>query len=43
MTLHGESGLGKSTLLNALIAQEPGVEFMGQITLDGHQMDADAR
>ena len=43
MTLHGESGLGKSTLLNALIDQEPGVEFMGQITLDGHRMDADAR
>ena len=43
MTLQGESGLGKSTLLNALIAREPGVEFMGQITLDGHQMDADAR
>ena len=43
MTLQGASGLGKSTLLNALIAQEPGVEFMGQITLDGHQMDADAR
>ena len=43
MTLQGESGLGKSTLLHALIAQEPGVEFMGQITLDGHQMDADAR
>ena len=43
MTLQGESGLGKSTLLHALIDQEPGVEFMGQITLDGHQMDADAR
>ena len=43
MTLQGESGLGKSTLLHALIDQEPGVEFMGKITLDGHQMDADAR
>ena len=43
VTLQGESGLGKSTLLHALIAQEPGVELMGQITLDGHQMDADAR
>ena len=43
MTLQGESGLGKSTLLHALIDQEPGVEFMGQITLDGHQMDVDAR
>ena len=43
MTLQGESGLGKSTLLHALIDQEPGVEFMGQITLDGHQMDAVAR
>ena len=32
MTLQGESGLGKSTLLHALIDQEPGVEFMGQIT-----------
>ena len=41
MTLHGESGLGKSTLLNALIAQEPGVE-LGPDHLDGHQMDADA-
>lgn len=43
MTLQGESGLGKSTLLHALIDQEPGVEFMGQITLDGYQMDSDAR
>ncbi len=43
MTLQGESGLGKSTLLHALIDQEPGVEFMGQVTLDGHRMDADAR
>ena len=43
MTLQGESGLGKSTLLHALIDQEPGVEFMGEVTLDGHRMDADAR
>ena len=39
MTLQGESGLGKSTLLHALIAQEPGVEISGQITLDGSPMD----
>ena len=43
MTLQGESGLGKSTLLHALIDQEPGVEFKGQITLDGKRMDAETR
>jgi len=39
MTLQGESGLGKSTLLHALIAEEPGVEISGQITIDGTPMD----
>ena len=39
MTLQGESGLGKSTLLYALIAEEPGVEISGQITIDGTPMD----
>ena len=39
MTLQGESGLGKSTLLHALIAEEPGVEISGQITIDGTLMD----
>ena len=39
MTLQGESGLGKSTLLHAVIAQEPVVEISGQITLDGSPMD----
>ena len=43
VTLQGESGLGKSTLLHALIDQEPGVEFKGQITLDGKRMDAETR
>ena len=39
ITLQGESGLGKSTLLHALIAEEPGVEISGQITIDGTPMD----
>ena len=39
MTLQGESGLGKSTLLHALIAEEPGVEISGQIIIDGALMD----
>ena len=43
MTLQGESGLGKSTLLHALIAEEPRVEISGQITLDGRPMDPVAR
>ena len=43
MTLQGESGLGKSTLLHALIDQEPGVEISGQITFDGRPMDPSTR
>ena len=39
MTLQGVSGLGKSTLLHALIAEEPGVEISGQITIAGTPMD----
>jgi len=43
MTLEGESGLGKSTLLHALIDQESGVEISGQIILDGNPMDPSNR
>ena len=34
LTFQGESGRGKSTLLHALIHEEPQVELVGQITLD---------
>ena len=43
MTLQGESGRGKSTLLHALIHEEPQVELVGQVTLDGQCMDMSVR
>ena len=43
LTFQGESGRGKSTLLHALIHEEPQVELVGQITLDGQSMDMSVR
>ena len=43
LTFQGESGRGKSTLLHALIHEEPQVELVGQITLDGQCMDMSVR
>jgi ABC-type uncharacterized transport system YnjBCD ATPase subunit len=38
-TIQGPSGLGKSTLLHALIQPEDSVELSGQVTIDGRVMD----
>ena len=38
-TIQGPSGLGKSTLLQALIQPEDSVELSGQVTMDGRAMD----
>ena len=38
-TIQGPSGLGKSTLLQALIQSEDSVELSGQVTMDGRAMD----
>ena len=43
LTLQGESGRGKSTLLHALIHEEPQVELVGQVTLDGQCMNMSVR
>lgn len=39
LTIKGPSGLGKSTLLHALIQPEDSVELSGQVTIDGRVMD----
>ena len=39
LTVRGVSGLGKSTLLNALVMVEPGVQIEGRVQLDGQLMD----
>jgi len=38
-TIQGPSGLGKSTLLHALIQPEDSVELSGQVSIDGRVMD----
>ena len=38
-TIQGPSGLGKSTLLQALIQPEDSVELSGQVMMDGRVMD----
>lgn len=43
LTLQGESGRGKSTLLHALIHEEPQVELVGQVRLDGQCMNMSDR
>lgn len=39
LTIQGPSGLGKSTLFQALIQPEDSVELSGQVTVDGRVMD----
>jgi ABC-type uncharacterized transport system YnjBCD ATPase subunit len=43
ITLHGESGLGKSTFLQAMIQGESEVELAGRIELDGQSIDSKIR
>ncbi len=42
-TIQGPSGLGKSSLLQALIQPEDSVELSGQVTIDGRVMDPTER